>query len=83
MVQDIVVRGTTPKHEFDLIRPAELIADIRVIYGQKGKALFTKIQPDCQIVNNKIVVSLLQEETLLLNPNKLLNAEIILKLKDG
>lgn len=83
MVQGIVIRGTTAKHEFDLTQPVELVDDIRVIYGQKGKALFTKTWPDCQIVNKKIIVSLLQEETLLLNPNKLLNAEIIIKLKDG
>lgn len=83
MVQGIVIRGTTSKHEFDLTQPEELIEDIRVIYGQKGKALFTKTWPDCQINNKKIVVSLLQEDTLLLNPNKLLYAEIILKLQDG
>ena len=82
MVQGIVIRGTTPKHEFDLTQPAELIDDIRVIYGQKGKALFTKTWPDCQIVENKIIVSLLQEETLLLRPDKLLNVEVILKLKN-
>ena len=83
MLQGIVVRGTTWVQEFELTQPKEKLQDIRIIYGQKGKALFTKTMSDCKIIDNKIQVSLIQEETLLLNPNKLLEVEIIFILKDG
>ena len=82
MVQGVIIRGTTPIQEFTLTQPIELISDVRIIYGQKGKALFTKTLADCVIVDKKIQVPLLQEETLLLNPNKLLYVEIVIKLID-
>lgn len=83
MIQGTVIRGTTPVHKFELTQPQDGLQDIKIIYGQKGKALFSKTLSDCKIVDNKIQVSLMQEETLLLNPNKLLEVEIIFILKDG
>lgn len=83
MIQGMIIRGTTLVQEFELTQPKEQLQDIRIIYGQKGKALFTKNLSDCKIIGNKIQVSLMQEETMLLNPNKILEVEIIFILKDG
>lgn len=83
MLQGIVIRGTTPEHEFDLPYPEELISDIRIVYGQGNKALFTKTLDDCQIKEGKILVSLLQEETFLFSARKRLNIEIRIKLTSG
>jgi hypothetical protein len=33
MLQGIIIRGTTPTHEFDLPYPETEIADLRVTYG--------------------------------------------------
>jgi hypothetical protein len=65
MIHGLVIRGTTPTHEFELPCSQALIEDVRVIYGQKGKALFTKTKDDCTIEDNKISISLIQEETFL------------------
>ena len=83
MIQGIIIRGTTQVQKFELTQPEDRLQDIKIIYGQKGKALFSKNLSDCKIIDNKIQVSLMQEETLLLNPNKLLEVEIISILKDG
>lgn len=83
MIHGLVIRGTTPEHEFELPYPVELVEDIRVVYGQNGKALFTKGLGECEISDGKITVSLIQEETFLFVPNKLLNIEVRIKLTNG
>ena len=80
MLQGIVIRGTTPEHEFDLPYDKEMIEDVRVIYGQKGKGILTKSLSDCTIGDKKISVSLTQEETFLFKPGKPLYIEIRVKL---
>ena len=83
MIHGIVIRGTTPEHEFDLPYPRELVQSLRVTYGQKGKVVFTKRWGDCQITEDKIIVSLTQEETFLFSARNLLEIEIRLKLTNG
>ena len=83
MLNGYIIRGTTPTHEFELPYPQALIEDIRVVYGQNGKALFTKDLGECEISDGKITVSLIQEETFLFVPNKHLNIEVRIKLTNG
>ena len=83
MIDGTVIRGTTPEHEFELPYPVELVEDIRVVYGQGGKALFAKGFSECEVSDGKITVSLIQEETFLFTPRKHLNIEIRLKLTNG
>jgi hypothetical protein len=58
MLQGIIIRGTTPEHEFDLPYPLELVSDVRVTYGQGGKSIFTKAKEDCTLSEGKISVLL-------------------------
>jgi hypothetical protein len=60
-----------------------MVEDVRVVYGQGGKALFTKNLDECEISEGKITVSLIQEETFLFVPNKHLNIEVRIKLTNG
>lgn len=83
MIHGIVIRGTTPEHEFDLPYPKELVESLRVTYGQKGKVIFTKRWGDCKITDDKIIVSLSQEETFLFSAQHHIQIEIRLKLTDG
>ena len=83
MIHGLVVRGTTPEHEFELPYPREVVEDVRVVYGQGGKALFTKNLGECEISDGKITVSLMQEETFLFVPNKHLDIEVRIKLTNG
>lgn len=80
MIQGTIIRGTTPKHVFDLPYPREEISNIRIIYGQNGKSLFVKLGKDCSFLDKKVEVSLSQEDTYLMKPNKILDVEIKIKL---
>ena len=83
MLQGIIIRGTTPEHEFELPYPLGLISDIRVIYGQGGKPIFTKTKEDCTLSEGKVSVLLMQEETFSVLPSKPLDIEIRIKLTNG
>ena len=83
MIQGNIIRGTTPRQEFSLPCPSDMIDDIRITYGQRNKALFTKTIEDCEIVGDKIFVSLIQEETFLFAPGKQVQVELRTKLTDG
>ena len=83
MIQGTIIRGTTPTHEFELPYPLDLIEDIRIIYGQNKKALFSKSSDQCEITEGKAAVTLMQEETFLFSPNKKLEIELWVKMKDG
>lgn len=83
MLQGSIIRGTTPKHDFELPYPIELIEEIRVIYGQNKKATFIKTKEDCIFNEDFFSVQLSQEETFLLTPKKNLYIEIRIKLIDG
>lgn len=83
MIQGIVIRGTTPEHSFDFPYDISLVDEVRVTYGQGGKAVFTKTLRDCKVSEGKISVSLIQEETFLFIPKKTLQVEIRVKFKNG
>ena len=76
MLQGIVVRGTTPEHEFDVPYSLEMIKDVRVTYAQGKKTVFTKKLYNCRIENGKVYIALTQEETLMFVPNKPLEIEL-------
>lgn len=83
MLQGIIIRGTTPTHDFDLPYPIELIKDLRLTYGQGGKTVFVKTKEECVLEKGKISVLLTQEETFSLNPRKNLDIEIRVQLTNN
>lgn len=83
MLQGVVIRGTTPKHEFGLPYPMEAVEDFEIVYGQNKKILFRRNMEDCTVENGVIAFHLTQEETFSLSPKKYLDIEIRIKLMDG
>jgi hypothetical protein len=83
MLQGMVIRGTTPKHEFDLPYPLETVKDLRITYGQGKKIIFVKDINDCTVTEGKITLYLTQEETLSFIPNKRLYIEVRIQLIDN
>lgn len=83
MLQGIIIRGTTPEHEFELPYPLELISDVRIIYGQGSRSIFTKTKEDCVLSEGKISVLLTEDETFSILPSKPLDIEIRIKLANG
>lgn len=75
-------RGTTPSLTFKLDIDVNRITDLSIVFSQGGKILYTKTEEDCQIIseNNSILVTLTQEETLELEPNKDMHVQLKLQL---
>lgn len=76
MLQGIVIRGTTPEHEFYVPYSRDMIKDIRITYAQNKKAVFVKKIYDCRFENEKVYIDLSQAETLMFVPNRHLEIEI-------
>ena len=78
-----MIRGTTPTHSFYIPFSVDEIEDINVIYGQNDTMLFKKAKEDCLITNNKVVVSLTADETLLFDERKTGQAQIEVVTTEG
>lgn len=83
MLQGIIIRGTTPIHEFELPYPQEYIKDARVSYCQSGTAIITKTLADCRLQNSALLIDLTQEDTLMLSPSKKVEIEIRVQFTDN
>lgn len=82
MLQGIVVRGSTPSHEFDIMYGRQYITDVWITYGQNNKEIFTKTLEDCEFENNIVRVQLTQEETYMFSPRYKLDIQIKIELFD-
>lgn len=58
-----MIRGTTPTHTFTLPFDVSLVKEIRILYAQQEKVLFTKETADCAMEGNTVTVALTQEDT--------------------
>ena len=64
----MIYQGTTQQHIIKLPIVTDLIEKLEIYYSQNGVLLFEKTLNDCIVEENKITVSLTQEETLRFNP---------------
>lgn len=83
MIQGTIIRGTTPKHDFELPYPIELVNDIRIIYGQKKQPVVIKRIEDCQMADGIVSVALTEQDTLAFNASKQIEIELKVKLTNG
>lgn len=83
MIDGILIRGTTPTHEFEIPYPIEIIKNIRITYAQNRGVSFTKTKPDCILTEGKAEVSLTQEETYSFEPNKPIMVELRIQLTNN
>lgn len=59
-----MIRGTTPTHTFTFSVDLSNVKDFVITYVQNGAIVLEKKKKDCTIDENKITVTLTQEETL-------------------
>lgn len=71
-----IIQGTTPKHTFKLPFDTALIDKVQVTYSQNKNTLVVKENADCELVENRVIVSLSQEETLKFEPNMSVKVQI-------
>lgn len=65
-----MIRGTTPTHTFNIPFDTNLLSEVRVIYAQSDKVLFTKNNDDCTMNGNSISVTLTQHDTFKFDASK-------------
>ena len=60
-----MVRGSTPKHTFNLPFEVPEGACVRIVYAQNDVVIVEKTATDCNISGSEVVTRLTSEETLL------------------
>ena len=75
-ISGCVMRGTTPKHEFNIGFDVSLIADLRISYGQDNKEVVVKNKADCLLKEQTITVPLCQEDTFKFECTKQLQIQV-------
>jgi hypothetical protein len=83
MLHGIIMQGTTPKQSYELPFSTSLLDKVSITYRQKGVTILKKEMKDCQLSENKIIVSLSQEETMMFSPLYIVNVQLKIKALGG
>lgn len=78
----VTVRGTTPTITFKLPFQTDLIRTVEIYFAQKT-FLFEKTYEDCSFEENRLMVTLSQEETLQLNEGLSLRLQLRFVFTNG
>lgn len=78
-----MIRGTTPTHTFTIPFEVDQIADLRISYGQSDVEKIKKTKLDCMLFDNKIQVTLTQEDTFKLDCSKQVKLQLRILTIDG
>lgn len=79
----MIIRGTTPKIEFDLPFSAEELKEVELTIAQKREVLYTKYKKDMEFNGYTGSVRLSQEETLAINENVAIQLQVRIMTLDG
>lgn len=71
-----MIRGSTPKHIFNLPIDTNNLSKIKIIYAQDDVILFTKEKDVCTCDGRVVSVRLTQEETFLFDCKKAVQIQI-------
>ena len=75
--------GTTPTHTWTLPFDSSLVAKARVIYKQSGKEVLRKETADFTMAEQKLSVTLSQEETFLFDCRAPVKIQLRIRTTDG
>lgn len=70
-----MIRGTTPTHTITLSVPLDDLKDFVVTYAQNKKVVLEKTKADYTVEEDKLVITLTQEETLKFNHDDLVEVQ--------
>ena len=79
----MIIPGTTPTHEIELPIDTALLKEVKVIYSQGDKMVFCKRLKDCSLEGNTIRIKLTQEDTFLIDCDKMVQIWIRALTKNG
>lgn len=71
-----MIRGTTPKLEFEIPFPTDAIKGIFVSFQQNGKVVIEKAIHECEVKDNQIGCQLTQEDTLKLQSGEAVKIQL-------
>lgn len=79
----MIHKGCTCENSFPIPFPKEEIVSVCIAYKQNGVIKLEKKTEDCTFKNEKLYVSLSQEDTLKFDDNSIVKIQIKMKLKNG
>ena len=78
-----MIRGTNPTIIFTLPFEVSSIQRLWITFSQRNEEVFTLSKDDCEMTDDKVTVTLSQEQTLLLMSNSLLDIQFrVLTIND-
>ena len=83
MEREIIVQGTTPRHEYEMPIDVGLIDEMVVTYAQGEEVVLEKRKADAEMHGNKVVIELTQEETARFEGGKMVVIQMKVKTADG
>lgn len=84
MLDGKFARGTTPTHQFRLPFEIDRVADLTISYGYRDdEPIIKKYLKDCAVVEDCVVLTLTQEETLAFKPNSIVKVQMKVKSEFG
>ena len=78
-----MIRGTTPTHTFTFSVDLADVKDFVITYVQKGAIVLEKKKADCTISDNKIAVTLTQEDTLKFDHTSMVEMQVKALMNSG
>jgi len=78
-----MIKGTTPTHIFELPFDTGNLAEVLIVYAQKGEEVLRKVTEDVTFDGCKISLKLTQEETFLFDERKSVQIQVRALTNDG
>ena len=75
-------RATTPTHTFNLPFAADVIDALIITYQQRGTTILEKYKSDVKLEDNKIILTLTQEETNMFDKGDTANVQLRVKIDE-
>lgn len=78
-----MVRGTTPKLEFNIPFDVSIIKNLYITFYQSHSTVMEKTEDDCELNDHTIICHLKQEDTLVFDDKLNVNIQLRIKTIDG
>lgn len=79
----MIPKGCTCIHSFTIPYTKDEIATLYITYKQKDTVVFEKTMDDCVFTDGRVLVNLIQEDTLSLDSNVVIDIQIRVRLENG
>jgi len=76
-------QGTTPTHTFKTPCPTGAVKSALIVYAQNDKKILCKTLDDCEISDEKISLTLTQEETFLFEADQAMSFQVRILTTSG